>query len=138
MVDYSTLLGEVTSERRRTVTSTPAHCLSLLGRANDTTPRYVLVSSGVERVDCDFGEAIVMDPKVFKFYLCFLDPLEILDFIAWPNSFLWIRPFGVALSVERELSASNISSQCGSFADVPLLARSSQPPFESIRDLLYG
>lgn len=137
-VDYSALLGEVASEPRRTVASTPVHCLALLGRANDTTPRYVLVSSDVERVDCDFGEAIVMDPSVFKFYLCFLDPLEYLILLRGRTVFFGYDPLASPYPLSENSLLETVRHSAVHLLTFPYRREVPNLPSNQFRDLLYG
>ena len=62
-------------------------CTALLGRVEDVIPRYALVPTGMTELDRELSGTIVMDLPVFRFYLCYVDPLEYLGLLRARTTF---------------------------------------------------
>jgi hypothetical protein len=86
-LDYPTLLGDCPFVERRSPVATAARCTALLGRVEDVIPRYALVPTGTTELDRELAGTMVMDLPVFRFYLCYVDPLEYLGLLRARTTF---------------------------------------------------
>lgn len=131
-VDYVNLLGPIGAAKHK---SSDTPCLAALGREDDPAPRYILVPAESRQVG---GSAVVMDPCVFRFYLCFVDPLEYFSLLLGRTCFsgadVLAEPFPLSRRALRQ-SVRHYAVQMLTFAQRRDLETM---PAGDFRNFLYG
>jgi hypothetical protein len=142
LVDYAELIGRVSVAASQTDGETLSinGLQSVIASAPDAAQKHVLVEgySDLAKIEAVFPCAIVWEPNVFRFYLCFLDPLEYFSLLRERTLFHGEdplrEPFGLTKSALRD-SITHYSVEMLTFPYRAGLAGLSDGDF---RNFVYG
>ena len=142
MVDYADLIGRVS-----VATSQPdAETLSINGlhsviaSAPDAAQKHVLAAgcSDLAKIEAVFPGAIVWDPNVFRFYLCFLDPLEYFSLLRERTVFQGEDPLREAFALTKSALRDSISHYSVEMLTFPYRAGLAGLSDGDFRNFVYG
>lgn len=137
-LDYRALLGECRFAERRSSVQTPEQCTALLGRAADVVPRYALVHTGTPEFDRELANMIVMDLPVFRFYLCYVDPLEYFALLLARTTFRGADVLATPFPLSRRMLVDSVRHYAVGMLTVPYRRNLDTMPAAEFRNLFYG
>lgn len=106
-------------------------CLAALGREHDSAPRYLLVAP-------DSEEAVAMDRTLFRFYLCYVDPLEYFSLLRGRTCFHGDDPLFEPFPLSQRALRQTVRSYAVQILTFPYRRAVAKMPEDEFRNVLYG
>jgi len=113
-------------------------CVGLLGRGSDAVVRYVLVSPDVASISRGNAPQITMDATVFRFYLCFVDPLEYVALARDRTVFFGPDPIAAPARISLATFRESVRHYAVQMLTCPYRREFGYTSDAEFRDLLYG
>ena len=140
LVDYTTLLGPLPV---RPVGTPPQsgdlHLLAAIGHAQGK-PRHVVAHEGFRAaaLAARFHGATILSPEVFRFYLCFVDPLEHFTLLRERTIVEGIDPLAEPIPLSHSALRETVCHYAADMLTFPYRAGLDTMPAAQFRHLLYG
>ena len=138
-VDYQTLLGRLASPAPRTPANDQG-VLAVIAHAPDANSRHVLVHDDFRAASANsrFQNAAILNEDVFRFYLCYVDPLEYFTLLRQRSILSGIDPLREPLPLSQSALHETVCHYAADLLTFPYRPGLDSLPERQFRDLLLG
>ena len=142
LVEYESLLGELArpSLSRNGHMRSSEGVLAALALVQPSAPQHVLADGefDVTKIESAFPGALIWDPVVFHFYLCFVDPLEYFGLLRERIVFQGEDPLREVFPLTEVALRDTVCHYSIDMLTYPYRADLNALPAGAFQDLLYG